>query len=150
MSRTEYDARVHVPWVASLAKRGCTQTEIAEAMGIARRTVTNWANAHPEFGEAMRASKSEADELVVDSLYNRATGRCRRMVKKVREVLTPQGTVMQLEETTIEQLPPDTTAMIYWLKNRQPERWRDRPAMVEEKDGADEFLKAWTDDSPKS
>ena len=49
------------------------------------------------------------------------------MTKKKRDVLDSDGRKVTLTEVIEETLPPDTTAMIYWLKNRQPELWRDRP-----------------------
>ena len=65
--------------------------------------------------------------MVVESLYERACGNAKRVTKKKRDVLDSDGRKVTLTEITEETLPPDTTAMIYWLKNRQPELWRDRP-----------------------
>ena len=65
--------------------------------------------------------------MVVESLYARACGNAKRVTKKERDVLDSDGRKVTLTEVTEETLPPDTTAMIYWLKNRQPELWRDRP-----------------------
>lgn len=61
------------------------------------------------------------------SLYERACGNAKRVTKKRRDVLDSEGRKVTLTEVTEETLPPDTTAIIYWLKNRQPELWRDRP-----------------------
>ena len=49
-------------------------------------------------------------------------------MKKVREVIGADGGKVRLTEIIEETMPPDTTAMIWWLKNRQPELWRDKPA----------------------
>lgn len=125
---TKYDASVHVPWGRSLAKRGCTDEEMAEAFGVGVRTLYAWKGAHPEFQQALKETKSKADEGVAESLYDRACGRCKRVTKKRREVLDSGGRKVTLTEVVEESMPPDTTAMIYWLKNRQPELWRDRPA----------------------
>ncbi len=125
---TGYDAKVHVPWGVSLAKRGCTAGEIAEAFGVTERTLYRWQKAHPELCHALKASRSQADEVIVESLYARACGKATRRVKKVREVIGADGGKVRLTEITEETMPPDTTAMIWWLKNRQPELWRDKPA----------------------
>lgn len=124
---TGYDAKSHVLWGASLARRGCTAAEIAEAFGITDRTLYRWQKAHPELCQALKASRSQADEAIVDSLYARAIGKAKRTTKKKRDVLDSDGRKVTLTEVIEETLPPDTTAMIYWLKNRQPELWRDRP-----------------------
>lgn len=124
---SKYDEAVHVPWARSLARRGCTDEEIADAFGVNVRTLYAWKGAHDEFRQALKESKSMADEMVVDSLYAKATGRARRVTRKVREVLDSSGEKVELAEVVEETPPPDTTAIIYWLKNRQPELWRDRP-----------------------
>lgn len=124
---TGYDATSHVPWGASLARRGCTSGEIAEAFGITERTLYRWQKAHPELCHALKESRSKADEAVVESLYAKACGKAKRVTKKKRDVLDSDGRKVTLTEVIEETLPPDTTAMIYWLKNRQPELWRDRP-----------------------
>ena len=61
-------------------------------------------------------------------------------------MLDAQGNTVKLTEVTEETLPPDTTAMIYWLKNRQPALWRDRPAESGDESAAEEFLKEWRDE----
>ena len=116
-----------MPWGASLARRGCSDKEIAEAFGVSERTVYNWKKAHPEFLQALNECKGKADEAVVESLYAKACGKAKRVTKKKRDVLDSDGRKVTLTEVIEETLPPDTTAMIYWLKNRQPELWRDRP-----------------------
>ena len=60
-------------------------------------------------------------------MYAKACGKAKRVTKKKRDVLDSDGRKVTLTEVIEETLPPDTTAMIYWLKNRQPELWRDRP-----------------------
>ena len=79
---TGYDAKSHVPWGASLARRGCTAAEIAEAFGITERTLYRWQKAHPELCHALKESRSKADEVVVESQYEREIGRasCRERV----------------------------------------------------------------------
>ena len=64
---------------------------------------------------------------MVTSLYAKACGKAKRTTVRKREVLDPNKGKVTLVEKVEETLAPDTTAMIYWLKNRQPELWRDRP-----------------------
>lgn len=122
-----YNANVHPRWAASLAKRGCTVEEIAEAFGVGLRTLYGWKGAHPEFSQALNESRSQADEAVVETLYARATGTAKRTTRRKREVLDNKGRKVTLTEMVEETPAPDTTAMIYWLKNRQPALWRDQP-----------------------
>lgn len=124
---TKYEARVHVPWAVSLAQRGCTTAEIADAFEVSERTVYRWMAAHAEFRQAVNDSKSRADEAVVATLYARAMGTTKRTTKRKREVLGNDGKKVLLTEVIEETPAPDTAACIFWLKNRQPKLWRDHP-----------------------
>lgn len=78
-----------------LALAGKTDEEIATAIGVARSTLALWKARHPEFSDALRAWKGEADDAVELSLYRKA-------------------------------IAGDTTAAIFWLKNRRSAEWRDK------------------------
>lgn len=106
---------------ALLGKKGCTDPEVAEFFAVAISTVSLWKLKHPEFSEALKLSKAEADLRVERALFERATGyRCRE-----DDVRVVDGEVVVT--TTDKQYPPDPTSMIFWLKNRKPESWRDKP-----------------------
>jgi hypothetical protein len=66
-----------------------------------------------------------------------------RETKKIIEIVDGQQQVKRVEETERE-LAPDVTACIFWLKNRQPQLWRDRQdvAISEEQDAS---IKEWID-----
>lgn len=123
---TKYVESVHVPWGVSLARRGCTDEEIAEAFGVSTRTVYRWKNTHPEFCHAIRETKSQADERVVEGLYKRACGMT--VVNKTESVTERDGVKTKKIEKVTKELPPDSVAAMFWLKNRQPTLWSDNPA----------------------
>ena len=136
-----------MPWARSLAILGRTDAEIAEALGVGVRTLYSWKGSHPEFRHALKDAKALADSEVVDSLFAKACGKAKRTVRKTRQTLDSDGNKVELIEVTEETPPPDTTAIIYWLKNRQPELWRDvRKDSSNDEATAAEFLKAWRDD----
>lgn len=89
-----------------LAEQGMTEPEIAEIIGVSPSSITYWKKTDIQFAMALKEHKKIADNLVEASLFKRAMG-------------------YKLEDG--KELPPDTTAMIFWLKNRQPEQWRERP-----------------------
>lgn len=100
---------------------GATDTDLARALGVSVATISNWKNQHPEFLEALKEGKDFADAKVAMSLYRRATG---YTVPDVH-VSNYQG---QVTLTPIKKhYPPDPTSMIFWLKNRRPDFWRDKP-----------------------
>lgn len=105
-----------------LCQLGATDVEIADFFRIAVSTLGNWKLDHPEFLEALKEGKAEADKRVEESLYHRAVGYSHDAVK----IFMPAGADKPVHAPYREHYPPDTTAAIFWLKNRQPERWRDK------------------------
>jgi hypothetical protein len=93
-------------------------------LDVSIRTIYLWRATKPEFAVALKVGKSEADERVERSLYNRAIG----YTFNSEKVFQFQGQIVRTP--TIEHVPPDTVAMIFWLKNRRPEQWREKNETV--------------------
>ena len=105
------------------AKYGAIEEEIARDLGVSPRTFANWKNSFPEFLQALKTAKEASDDRVERSLYHRANGYSHPAVKFMT-VSDERGTHIEELHYT-EYYPPDTTAAIFWLKNRRPDRWRD-------------------------
>ncbi len=105
--------------VVHLCKLGATDEELARFFGVTVRTLYRWKAQHEAFCQAIKITGAEADQRVERSLYARAVGYNYDAVK----IMMHKGVV--ITEKYREHVPPDTTAMIFWLKNRQPEQWRD-------------------------
>lgn len=104
---------------------GATDLEIADILGINPLTLYRWRNTHPEFCKALKTGKDEADERVKRRLYDRALGytTTEQNIVKIRDEFGHE----KIEIVTIEKhYPPDPTSLIFWLKNRQPNEWRDK------------------------
>lgn len=104
---------------------GLTDAEIAEVLGVSVRTLHYWKYDHPELADALKIGKEQADERVERSLYQRATG------YNVTEQQAVKVKVGQYEESVevvdVEKhINADTTAAIFWLKNRRKADWRDK------------------------
>jgi hypothetical protein len=98
---------------------GATNTDLARFFAVDERTILRWQHDHPEFCRALKSGKDEADAQVSDRLFKRATGYSHPDV-----VINVCGG--KIEKTrVVKHYPPDTTAAIFWLKNRQREKWRD-------------------------
>jgi transcriptional regulator with XRE-family HTH domain len=106
--------------VKHYASKGYTDKQLAKVFGVTEQTINNWKKDYPEFFESLKSGKFLADKKVEASLYQRACGYSHPDVDirtiQDRVVITP----------IIKHYPPDTTACIYWLKNRDPEKWPDR------------------------
>lgn len=99
------------------ARDGLTDEQIAHNIGIVPATLYVWKNRYPEISEALKRGKEVIDRQVENALLKRALG------YKYDEVTYECGA--ETKRVTKE-VQPDTTAQIFWLKNRKPIEWRDR------------------------
>lgn len=111
-----------------LCRLGATDKELADFFDVSEQTLNAWKKQFPEFLESLKNGKAISDAEVADKLFSRATGYEHPeddiRVVKGQIVITP----------TIKHYPPDTTAAIFWLKNRRPDLWRDKPEGGEEEE----------------
>lgn len=103
-----------------LAARGATDAELAEFFEVSEKTLNTWKKTHPEFLQSLKDGKSVADDKVQNSLFQKAVG----YSHPDTHVSNHQGTVTLTP--VVKHYPPDTTACIFWLKNRKPAEWRDK------------------------
>lgn len=104
------------------ARDGCTDKEIAANIGINPDTLYTWKKKFPILADTLKKGKDVVDRQVEKSLLQRALGYSYEETSKKYE-----GGVMTERKVTKKHIPPDTTAQIFWLKNRKPEQWRDKP-----------------------
>ena len=119
---TEY-RQEYAEQARKLCLLGYTDKQLADFFEVNESTITRWKQKYPEFRTSIKKGKVVADAQVVDSLYNRALG------MEVEEVEVRGDGDDEIKRVTKKCIPPDTTAQIFWLKNRQPELWRDKPTV---------------------
>lgn len=107
------------------ARDGLVDDQIARKMGISRKTLNEWKTKHPAIGDALKNGKEYADYLVENALFKSALG---YYVEEQEEKLTLDGSVVNTKRQ--KYIAPDKTAQIFWLKNRRPDKWRDKPDSV--------------------
>jgi hypothetical protein len=103
-----------------LTQLGATDAELADFFKVHTRTLHKWKLEFPDFANALRVGKHEADERVTRSLFQRAVG----YTVPETHIAVHQGNVIKTD--LMKHFPPDTTACIFWLKNRRPEEWREK------------------------
>ena len=126
MKAYKYDPAYHDAWAFSLAIRGATDQEIAEAFKVSRRTIIRWTKttndkgeeALTSFGEALRTGKNVADAQVEKRLYERCLGYDYEEEQKVIEVNKDGSSKIGQIRTVKKHVPPDVMAIMYWLNNR--------------------------------
>ena len=112
------------------ARDGLTDEQIAHNMGISVATLYNWKNEHLEILESLKRGKEVVDRMVENALLKRALGYEYEEVSEKYEL-----GILTERKVTKKQVVPDTTAQIFWLKNRKPSDWRDKPEGETEQGG---------------
>ncbi len=107
-----------------LAKLGARTCDIAAFFGVGENTVNNWQAKDPDFATAMMEGKWVFDMKVAETLGQRAMGYDYEEIEHSQH-LTRGGEIKMLKKITKKHMPPDITAIICWLKNRQKELWAD-------------------------
>jgi hypothetical protein len=110
----------YVEQARKLTQLGATDREVAEFFNVSEQTLNTWKHVHPEFLESLKLGKETADRRVEQSLYRRAVG----YSYDAEKIFPYKGAAVRVPY--VEHIPPDTTACIFWLKNRQRDLWRDR------------------------
>jgi hypothetical protein len=123
--------------VEGWARDGATDTDICNGLGISAQTLYTWKGKYPEFAQAIQKGKEIIDIQVENALLKRALGYKYDEVHFEPQPVIFEGKVkldefgapiikMQPIKKVIKEVLPDTTAQIFWLKNRKPHVWRDR------------------------
>ncbi|MFJ7312533.1 terminase [Pseudomonas sp. NPDC098747] len=99
---------------------GATDEELADFFGVAISTINKWKLDHSEFSESIKKGKLVADSEVASKLFHRATGYDHPEV----DIRVIDNHIVQTK--LVRYYPPDTAAAIFWLKNRQKDKWRDK------------------------
>ena len=123
------------------ARDGLTEKQIAHNIGINVKTLWDWKTKYGPICNALKEGKAPVDIEVENALLKRALGyQYEETVTEVEEL--PTGKIDDHGKPIMKQVKhirkilkfalPDTTAQIFWLKNRRPDKWRDKPAEIED------------------
>jgi hypothetical protein len=116
------------------AREGLTDKDIADNIGIGYSTFTAWKSKNKAIQEALKRGKAPVDFKVENQLLKSALGyyvTVKEPVKlKTKKQLKDKGTIEEEHIEWIEKqvfIPPVPACQFFWLKNRKPNNWRDRP-----------------------
>jgi hypothetical protein len=121
MAKCKYDPDLFPQLAEGYARDGLIEKDIAAKLNISVATLETYKIKYSEFLEALKRGKAPVDFEVENALLKRAKGYI-----TTEKIITqnPDGTkTIQVKE---KEVPPDTTACIFWLKNRKPREWRDK------------------------
>lgn len=103
------------------ARDGLTEEQIAKNMGVSAKTLYNWKNDNLPILQALKKGKEVIDFEVENALLKKALG---YTITLNKQKVTKDGDVVDIKEDI--HVAPDTTAQIFWLKNRKKKQWRDK------------------------
>ncbi len=139
MRKTKYERYIEEygeEYLRRMAEEGYTDSEIAQMSGVSYKTFRKWKAEHKEFQNALKLGRFGSDFAVIEALYKKATGYSVTVNKtyKLKRVDYDPDTGKKIREYEELQtgaddnyIPADVRAMSYWLKNRQPSKWSDKP-----------------------
>ena len=113
-------------------REGLTDQDISDKIGINVSTLYQWENDHPEIREAIKKGKAPVDIKVENALLKRALGYDYEEIVTEIEIVPGRtdanGKPIEKKHIrkTTKHIPPETAAGIFWLKNRRPDKWRDK------------------------
>lgn len=119
------------------ARDGLTDKQISKNIGISESTLNDWKKKFPEFSESLKQSKEIADRQVENALHKTALG-----FYYEEDMVTNQGDVVRVKKYS----KPNTTAQIFWLKNRKPANWRDKQEIEQTNTNIEIRVGEWDDD----
>lgn len=127
MAYSQYDSKVKpkLILIESWARNGLTDEQIAKNLGISKTTFYKYLKEHNELSELLKRSKEVVDIQVENALLKRALGYSYKETTKER---LEDGSI-QVTKVVEKEVAPDTTAQIFWLKNRKPIEWRDKQSV---------------------
>jgi len=109
------------------ARDGLSEEQIAHNMGIGRVTLRSWRAKSEIIASALKTTKDVVDKEVENALYKRAMGFEYTETVEERKLNPETGQFEMVVTKRVNKVAlPDTTAQIFWLKNRKPDVWRDK------------------------
>lgn len=99
------------------ARDGLIDEQIAQNMGISYSTFKDWKKKFSDFSAVLKRGKEVVDRQVENALLKTAIGYVYE-----EETVTNAGDVVVVKKYS----KPNTTAQIFWLKNRKRNQWTDK------------------------
>lgn len=129
MAKSKYETNVKdkLLLVEAWARNGLTDEQIAKNLDISKDSFYKYKKKHTDFSDSLKRGKEVIDFEVENALLKRALGYKYNEVTKelCKDKETGEETLV-ITKIVTKEVAPDTTAQIFWLKNRKPLEWRDK------------------------
>lgn len=144
MAKSQYPIKVEpkLELIEGWTRDGLVIDQIAENLGISKTTLYSYMKKYPELSERLKKGKEISDYQVENELFKKAVGFTRKEKRpvKIKEVEYSEGKRVK-ETERIEMVeeevyyPPELGAQVFWLKNRRPDKWKDKVEAKMEQEG---------------
>ena len=116
----------------ALLGAGVPRQKAEELLELAPETVARWSADHEEFRAAL--TETPAADRVEAALLKRALGFRQEEASSEELVDKKSGELLEVLKRRVitKEVPPDVRAVLFWLKNRCPERWSEQREAEEE------------------
>lgn len=146
MAKSQYYIKVEpkLDLIEGWTRDGLVIDQIAKNLGISKTTLYSYMKKYPELSEHLKKGKEISDYQVENELFKKAVGFTRKIKRpvKIKEVEYNNGKRVK-ETERIEMVeeevyyPPELGAQVFWLKNRRPDKWKDKVETKMETGGED-------------
>jgi hypothetical protein len=129
MAKSKYQETIkkNWEWIKSAVRNGSTDKVIYTKLKISYDTYYRYLNEFPEFSEMIKNERKISIEEVEDALFKSATGKVSIKKTKKYKTVDSSGKETQHIEEVVEEVPPNITAIIFYLQNRNSGSWQSRP-----------------------
>lgn len=114
--------------IKSWKGEGISHEALAERIGINRTTLYSWISKYPEIAQAVKEGQQRTVQYIENALIKKINGYTLRDTKRYKTT-DKDGNVVERIEVTEKEVGPDTTAIIFALKTKDPERWNEKITM---------------------
>lgn len=123
MAKTKYETVIepNLTLIGRWKRNGISEEEIAKKLGIAYSTFNLYKKQKSELSEVLKKGAEIVDTEVENALLKRALGYSYDEITK--ELVNGE---LKVTKIVHKQVVADTTAQIFWLKNRASDKWRDK------------------------
>lgn len=110
------------------ARDGLTDIEITKNIGISMATFTDWKKKFPVILAALKEGRRPAIIEVEDTFFEKKL-KGYFVEEEIVEVTKNGNNKVEHRKKIKRWIPPDTTAMIFYLKCRKPQQYNDKQAL---------------------
>lgn len=114
--------------IKSWKGEGISHEQLAERIGINRTTLYSWISKYPEIAQVVKEGQERTVQYIENALMRKINGYTLRDTKRYKTT-DKDGNVVERIEVTEKEVGPDTTAIIFALKTKDPERWNEKITM---------------------